>query len=58
MQQETTEALNEIPNADSSDRETIEHLNSTNSYLIRHIKTLKKIIQAFQSQMLTRFINN
>ena len=41
MQKETTEALNDLVNDVLSDRETIEHLNATNSRLSGQVKTLE-----------------
>ena len=47
-----------MENSVFSDWETVEHLNSTNSRLRGHIRTLEDFIRAFQSYMENRVIRN
>ena len=48
MQQETSEALNELANDVSYDCETIEHINATNSRLSGQVKKSEELICALQ----------
>ena len=58
MQQETTEALNDMSNAVLHNCETIEHLNATKYRLSGKANILEELIHAFQSNMETRVVNN